>query len=360
MDAGRNRCIQSRLVAWYLENHRKLPWRETRDPYRIWVSEAMLQQTQVNTVLPYYRRFLKRFPNLKELASADLETVLKTWEGLGYYARARNLHRAAQTVVQHHNGVVPNDPEIFRKLPGVGEYIASAVLSIAFDQPHAVVDGNVKRVLSRLFTIDAPVNQSSSYSLFKDAARALLTLEKPGTFNQAMMELGAMICRPRHPKCEQCPLPTACSAYQQKKADRYPKRISRPKTPQYHLAVGVVYKNGRVLITQRKPKGLLGGLWEFPGGEINEKETAEAACVKRIKEEVNLTVDIEEHLARVRHAYTHFKIIMDIFRCRYVAGRVRLNDAVNFRWVHPKMIHTHPFHKAIHKFMHLVHPSEEA
>ncbi len=358
VDTKRIRYIRAQLVEWYLKHHRKLPWRETGDPYRIWVSEVMLQQTQVNTVLPYYGRFLKRFPTVKKLAAADLQTVLKTWEGMGYYARARNLHRSARLVVEDHKGVIPSDPEGFRKLPGVGEYIASAVLSIAFDQPFAVVDGNVKRVLSRLFTIDAPVNDSSSYKQFKDTAQGLLFSEEPGMFNQAMMELGALICKPRHPVCDPCPLASVCNAYGQSKVDQYPKRIRRPKTPEYRLAVGVVYKNGCVLITRRKPDGLLGGLWEFPTGEIKKEKSAEAACVKRVQEEVNLTVEICEHLTRVRHAYTHFKIIMDVFRCRYVSGRVKLKSAVDFRWIRLDKIDTYPFHRAHHKFMHLLRPSE--
>lgn len=357
LDAERIRTIQTRLIDWYLKNHRKLPWRETGDPYRIWVSEVMLQQTRVSTVLPYYRSFLKRFPTTEELASADLQTVLKIWEGMGYYARARNLHRAARQVVQEYGGTIPGDPELFGKLPGVGEYIASAVLSIAFDLPFAVVDGNVKRVLSRLFGIEEPVNQSSSYKRFKATAQVLLMSKRPGTFNQAVMELGAMICKPRQPICDACPLSSACTAYQQNRVDQYPKRIQRPKTPEYRMAVGIVNKDGRLLITQRKPDGLLGGLWEFPGGRINEENTAEEACVKRVKEAVNLTIEVQEHMIRVRHAYTHFKIVMDVFRCRYAGGRVKLSSAVGYRWILPKEIDAYPFHRANHKFIRLLRPS---
>lgn len=348
--------IQAQLMDWYGKNHRKLPWRGTRDPYHIWISEVMLQQTRVDTVSPYYRRFLTRFPTVKALASAELQTVLKAWEGLGYYARARNLHRAARIVVENHHGVISGEPETFRKLPGVGEYIASAVLSIAFNRPCAVVDGNVKRVVSRLLAIDAPVNKPSAYSLFKDAAQALLRPDQPGLFNQAVMELGAIVCKPRHPLCRQCPLASVCIALQQNRVDHFPKRIPRPKMPEYRMVVGVVDKNGRVLITRRKPDGLLGGLWEFPGGEIEPEKTAEAACVERIREAVNLTVEIRRHLTCVRHAYTHFKIILDVYRCRYIAGRVRLNSAVDFRWVRPEEIDAYPFPKANHKFIPLLFP----
>ena len=190
------------LIAWYLNNHRALPWRKTKDPYRIWVSEVMLQQTQVNTALPYYREFLKKFPTVKRLARASLHDVLKAWEGLGYYARARNFHRAAGIVQQQYNGIIPITWKQFRALPGVGDYIAAAVLSIAFNQPHAVVDGNVKRVLARLQCIDAPVSNSTSMKRFKETAEALKYTQMPGRYNQAIMELGAIICKPRNPLCD--------------------------------------------------------------------------------------------------------------------------------------------------------------
>ncbi|MGD9240164.1 MAG: A/G-specific adenine glycosylase, partial [Desulfobacterales bacterium] len=250
--------LRKQLIKWYLANHRDLPWRRTKNSYRIWVSEVMLQQTQVNTVLNYYRRFLKTFPNIKALAGADLQAILKAWEGMGYYARARNLHRAAQAVVQDHGGRIPNTWEAFHNLPGVGDYIAAAVLSMAFDQPHAVVDGNVKRVLARLYKIHAPVNQAGSQNRFKEAADKLLDAQQPGIFNQAVMELGALICKPRNPCCDACPLNPFCRAYTTNQVASFPKRQLSKATPQYHIAVGVVFKNDRVLITQRKAEGLLG------------------------------------------------------------------------------------------------------
>jgi A/G-specific adenine glycosylase len=353
-EIGYIKKIRKYLIGWYQRHHRKLPWRETDCPYCIWVSEVMLQQTQVNTVIPYYIRFLKEFPTVKRLAAAELQAVLKAWEGLGYYARARNLHRAAQEVTRDFRGVIPEDAEVFRKLPGVGEYIASAVMSIAFNRPHAVVDGNVKRVLSRLFVIEEPVNKPSSYRLFKDIAQKLLVSQDPGTFNQAVMELGAVVCKPQNPICDRCPLLAGCMAFGLNETTLYPKRLKKKAVPTHHLAVGVIHKNGRVLITKRKPDGLLGGLWEFPGGEIKKDQTPEAACVDRLKEAVSLTVEIQAYLTRVKHAYTHFKIVMDVFSCRYVAGRVRLNSAADFQWIHLKDIDTYPFHKANHKFFKLL------
>ena len=344
-------AVRKYLLAWYRKNHRELPWRQTKDAYAIWVSEVMLQQTQVNTVLPYYRKFLNHFPDVKSLAKTDLQSVLKIWEGMGYYARARNLHRAAKIIVKDHNGNIPTNWEVIRKLPGVGDYIAAAVLSIAFNQPYPVIDGNVKRVLARLQCIDAPVNKSVSYKIYRDAADKLLDDKHAATFNQAVMELGAMVCTPRHPECIRCPLNKNCLAYKDGLVEEYPKRLKAAPLPVYRIAIGVVKKRNQILITQRKPEGLLGGLWEFPGGKIGKDEEPERACIREIKEEVNLTVKIDSYITRVRHAHTHFKIIVDVFCCRFVSGKVKLNGPVDYRWIRLNQIDKFPLPKANHKFI---------
>ena len=343
--------IRKALRSWYLANHRDLPWRNSSDPYHIWVSEVMLQQTQVATVLPFYQNFLKRFPSLKHLARADLQDVLKAWEGMGYYARARNLHKAAAVVSTQHAGVLPPSWRELRELPGVGDYIAAAVLSIAFDQPYPVVDGNVKRVLSRLFTMADPVNHSPSTKVYQQAAAKLLDQRQPGTHNQALMELGAMVCKPRNPRCRTCPLSRWCLANQSDRIADFPQKLKKQATPEYRIAVGVVFKNDRVLITRRKPDGLLGGLWEFPGGKIIDGENAASACVREIKEEVNLSVKVDSHLCRVKHAYTHFKIQMDVFCCSFRAGRIKLNGPVDHRWIRLAQLKEFPLPKANHKFL---------
>ncbi|MDX9788164.1 MAG: A/G-specific adenine glycosylase [Desulfobacterales bacterium] len=346
--------IQQRLTRWYQEHKRPLPWRETRNPYCIWVSEVMLQQTQVKTVIPYYVTFISRFPDVASLAEADLHEVLKLWEGLGYYARARNLHRAAKIVAESHKGIVPDDYAAFRALPGVGEYIAAAVLSIAFSQPHAVVDGNVKRVLARLACIETPVNQAAGHREFNAYAQTLLDRQSPETFNQAMMELGALICKPEIPDCLQCPLNADCLSCRKKVVARYPRRIKARRTPTHSIAVAVIWRNGKVLITQRAPDGLLGGLWEFPGGKVKAKETSIEACKREVKEETGLSIEVMAPLTRVKHAYTHFKIEMDVFICRYAGGRVRLSGPVAFRWVTLGELNQYPFPKANHKFFPLL------
>jgi A/G-specific adenine glycosylase len=346
--------LRNALLAWYGNNRRRLPWRESADPYRIWVSEVMLQQTQVATVIPYYHRFVAAFPDVRHLARAQQQEVLKLWEGLGYYARARNLHRAAGEVDRVCGGRIPESFAEFRKLPGVGDYIAAAVLSIAFQQPYAVLDGNVKRVLARLQALDLPVDQPAAQRRFRALAQELLDTRRPGDFNQAVMELGALVCTPRQPDCRGCPLATACSAFQSGRVAEYPKRRQPRAVPLYHIAVGVVRRGDRLLITRRKSEGLLGGLWEFPGGKVKPGEPAAEACVREIAEEVNLQVQVLGLLTRVRHAYTHFRIRMDVFTCRFVAGEVRLNGPADYRWVRPTEIDAYPFPRANTKFIPLL------
>lgn len=354
IQSSTSRHIRSLLNTWYLNNQRVLPWRETRDPYKIWISEVMLQQTQVKTVIPYYRRFIDRFPTLESLAGSDQQEVLKLWEGLGYYGRARNLHRSARIIAADFNGTLPAQWNTIRKLPGVGDYIAAAVLSIAYGRPHAVVDGNVKRVTARLFKIDAPVNQPSSARIFKTAADGLLDSVSPGTSNQAVMELGALICKPAAPCCGNCPLPSCCKAFKSSSVDIYPRRLKTKPVPRYHIAIGVVFKKQKVLITKRRDDGLLGGLWEFPGGKIMAPETPETACVREIREEVNLNVGIRHFLTRISHAYTHFKITADVFICDYLSGRASLNGPADYRWIAVEDIGLYPFPKANHKFIPLL------
>ena len=349
MTAEKHQNIRLALVAWYAANQRDLPWRNTRDPYRIWVSEVMLQQTQVNTVIPYYQKFIARFPDVQALATSNLQSVLKVWEGLGYYGRARNLHRAAQTVVRKHSGIIPDTDAEIRQLPGVGEYIAAAVLSIAYNLPHPVVDGNVKRVLARLFLLDAPVNHSGALSVFRKKAEQLMDTTLPRIYNQALMELGALVCRPQHPQCPACPLQDHCLAFRNGRTAEFPRKKKAKPLPLHALAAGVVVKRGSILITRRPEKGLLGGLWEFPNGPIETRETPDMACLRHLYAMVNLTAEIDTFVARVRHAYTHFKISMDVYACQYVSGRVRLNGPAAYRWVTLDEIGAYPLPKAVHK-----------
>ena len=343
--------IRTHLLAWYATHRRRLPWRETSDPYAIWVSEVMLQQTQVATAIPYYQRFMDRFPTPAHLAAADIQQVLKLWEGLGYYARARNLHRAAGQVVAHFEGRVPDDPELFRSLPGVGDYIAAAVLSIAFNRVMPVVDGNVKRVLARLLEMDTPVNGPNAHDMFREPAGRLICHDRPADFNQAIMELGALICRPHNPDCSHCPIRGHCLAFCHGTTATYPHRRQRPHVPQRHLAITVILKQKRMLVVQRPTDGFLGGLWEFPAVPVNGRETDQRQIEDWMRAETGLKIEIERPLTRIRHAYTHFKLSADVFLGRFLSGRVRLTSAQGHRWVTLRALTRLPLHKATHKFM---------
>ncbi len=336
-------ALRHDLLAWYRTHRRDLPWRRTRDPYRIWISEVMLQQTQVATVIPYYQRFLASFPDLEALARADIQTVLKHWEGLGYYRRAHHLHQAARELVRSGKGRVPDQHLAFRALPGVGDYIANAVMSIAFAQPRAVVDGNVKRVLSRLGGIAEAVNQASAHRVYQRAADRLLDHGDPATFNQALMELGALVCTPRSPNCPICPWKARCFAHLNDRTHDFPRRIRKNPVPTHAMVAGIICHRNRLLIVQRPSEGLLAGLWEFPGGRRNRNESAPAACRRVLHQTTGLVTATDQKLVRVRHAYTHFKIELDLYRCHKVSGRVRLNGRQAFRWIRPDELDAFPF-----------------
>ncbi len=345
------RVLRKRLLAWYEKCRRSLPWRDTTDPWAIWVSEVMLQQTRVAAAVPYYLRFMKRFPTPRHLADADLQMVLKGWEGLGYYSRARNLHRAACQVVSRFHGEVPRDPEDFRSLPGVGDYISAAVMSIAFGHAIAVVDGNVKRVLSRLLEMGVPVNAANAHKLFQVPAQDLLCPDHPAAFNQAVMELGALVCHPKRPECEICPLSDLCLSYRHQTTTDYPKRKAKGKVPHRHQSIAVIEKNGKMLVVQRPDNGLLAGLWEFPAFDAIDGRTDMKDFQKIVASETGLTTTVERVLKRIRHAYTHFTLTCDVYLCRYAKGRVRLKNIKGHRWTTLRGVRRLPLHKVNHKFM---------
>ncbi len=341
--------FRRKLRNWYHGAKRDMPWRSSRDPYRIWVSEVMLQQTQVKKVVSYYLHFIEKFPDIPSLAAASTEEVLKSWELLGYYARARNLHKSARIIMEKHRGKIPADYETFLKLPGVGPYIAAAVMSIAFQQPFAVLDGNVKRVLARIFKIGSDIRDTETVRILRKNIDILLDRKHPADFNQGMMELGAVVCRPFGPDCKSCPVSRYCQAFQSSQTEEYPVKSVTRKIPEYNIALGIVQNNNRILITRRPDEGLLGGLWEFPGGKVKENEASYDACKREIKEEVNLEVRVDEHLAKVRHAYSHFRIVADVYLCRYNEGEVLLDGPVDYRWVKFSDLEKYPFPALNHK-----------
>ncbi len=347
MDGNRTRSIKEtalarKLIRWFEANARDLPWRRKRTPYRAWLSETMLQQTQVETVVPYFRRFVARFPTLKSLADARLDDVLKLWEGLGYYARARNLHRAARMIVGEMGGRFPRSVEGLMRLPGIGRYSAGAIASLAFGVDAPVLDGNVARVLCRVFAIQRDPRQPKTRAGLWSLAESLLPKGQAGAFNEALMELGALVCVPRAPKCAACPIAALCEARRRGIQDRVPVRRARRATPHFDVTAAVIRRNGRVLIAQRPPDGMLGGLWEFPGGKREPGESLEECLRREIREELSLEIEVGRPIVRVKHAYTHFRISLHAFECRIASGRAHSIGVADFRWVRPSELGRYP------------------
>ncbi|HXK22732.1 MAG TPA: A/G-specific adenine glycosylase [Myxococcota bacterium] len=330
------------MLAWYRASRRDLPWRRTRDPYAIWVSESMLQQTRVETVLPYYGRFLARFPDVGSLARAELEQVLELWTGLGYYSRARNLHRAAREVVARHGGRLPDDADSLRALPGIGRYTAGAIASIAFDRAEPIVDGNVARVLSRLCGIREEIGTAHARRRLWDEAAALADGPHPGALNQALMELGATLCTPRAPRCGACPLKRGCDAQRAGDAEALPRKAPRARARAVEAVAGLVLRRGRALAVRRPERGLLAGLWELPGGDVVPGERTDAAIARTLGERVGLELIEAEPLGAVEHAFTHLFLRLNVFRCRVAPGRVRLRGPGAHRWLAPRDLRSLP------------------
>jgi A/G-specific adenine glycosylase len=307
----------------------------------------MLQQTQVATVVDYYHRFLRRFPTVESLAEANLDEVLKLWEGLGYYSRARSLHKAARQVAADLDGRLPQTVDELRTLPGIGAYTAGAIASIAFGLAEPVVDGNVARVLCRLQRIADPPKAPATQRQLWDLAAALVPPDRPGDFNQAMMELGAIVCRPTSPDCRRCPLRTLCGARLAGLQHDLPVRTPGKTVPHHTIVAGVIFRSdGRVLIDRRPDEAMLGGLWEFPGGKVQPRESLAEALRREVREEVGLEVDVECRLCVVNHAYSHFRITLHAFRCRRISGRARAIECSAVRWVSPDQLGQYAFPRA--------------
>lgn len=352
----RKRCIRIRqaLQAWYRAAARDLPWRRTTDPYAIWLSEVMLQQTRVSTAIPYYERFLRRFPTVSRLARARLDTVLKMWEGLGYYSRARNLHKAAREIVSRFHGRLPQTKEDLLTLPGVGRYTAGAIASIAFNERAPLVDGNVERVLCRVFRIHGSPKDAAIRDRIWSFAEELVPEDKAGLFNQALMELGSEICSPRRPRCDKCPLARSCEARIHKEQESLPARTARKPVPRHTIVVGVIYRAGRILIDKRKPEGLLGGLWEFPGGKVQPQEPFQAALRREIREELDIEIEVREEIATVEHTYAHFRVEIHAFECAHVQGDPRPLACAALKWVRPSDLSRYAFPAASKKIIEIL------
>ncbi|MFW6154360.1 MAG: A/G-specific adenine glycosylase [Planctomycetota bacterium] len=328
-------ALRRGLLRWYDREARDLPWRRTTDPYRVWVSEIMLQQTQVATVEPYYERFVAAFPTVEALAGADLDAVLKQWEGLGYYRRAKNLHKAAGVVVSELDSRLPRTAACWRALPGIGRYTAAAIASIAFGEAAAVLDGNVKRILARILAIDESIDSAAVETELWRAADAMVTPYRPGDINQAMMELGARVCTPRGPQCLTCCARKVCDAAAAGLQEVLPVRTKKGATPHHEVVVAAIRRRNRYLLGRRPDDAMLGGLWEFPGGKVRPGETHAEAVEREILEETGLTVETGPHLATVVHAYTHFSVTLHLYLCDCPEGRPHPHYHTRLRWVCP-------------------------
>jgi A/G-specific adenine glycosylase len=303
----------------------------------------MLQQTQVATVIDYFNRFMKRFPTVEKLARAKQDTVLKLWEGLGYYTRGRNLHKAAKLIVSDYGGELPDTVEELQKIPGIGRYTAGAIASIAFNRPAPILDGNVIRVLCRVFCIDGNPKEDATKNQLWQLAEKLVPTKHPGHFNEAMMELGAIVCTPQNPSCLICPLQKHCKAMKTGRQHELPVRQKQKTLPHYTIVVGIVFKDDQILIDKRRQNALLGGLWEFPGGKKKKDESFKKAVAREVKEETGIEIEVGKRLCIVKHTYSHFKITLHAFLCQYGSGTPKPLACDAVKWISLNDLQKYPF-----------------
>ena len=336
--------INDKLLNWFDQNKRDLPWRHYRDPYRVWVSEIMLQQTQVKTVVPYFQRWMKRYPTLKTLKNANYEDVLKMWEGLGYYSRCKNIYKTSQLI----NCSLPNNYQDLIKLPGIGDYTAKTILSIAFELPYVGIDTNLERVGYRILGLKSKTKRNHKRVVkFLEANQ---DKNRPGDYNEALMDLGSSICSSQTTYCTECPLSKDCRAYVSLSPTSYPKSGISKKVPEYNVAVSLIKHKNKFLITRRSNTKFLSGLWEFPGGKIEKSETARQAIIREVKEETNLNIFNPTYLGNVKHKYSHFGVNISLF-ISCPESIKKLNIKQEHKWINLKSIDKYPLPKANHKML---------
>ena len=348
-----NKLYYQYLFEWFEKYQRKLPWREKKDWYERWISEIMLQQTQVEQVIDYFNSFISRYPTIHALAGASLDEVMKSWEGLGYYARAQNLYKSAQLIDTKFNGVLPANERILKQLPGFGTYTINALLSIVFNQPFAVVDGNILRIITRLYAIKNDIRLSTTRNMVQKKMNRLIYKKKPGLFNEAMMELGATICIPKNPLCNHCPIIMFCRTYKQNLQNEIPFKSPPPEKPYYSGFSFILYNENKICIAQRPPKGLLAGLWEFPTftekkNKITNKTVSKKYLFKLIDKE---TVQKEVKLLPVKHSYTHFNISIQPYLV-YINEQSFIKETYDkIRWVSFNCLEQYAMHRAMRKIL---------
>lgn len=352
--------FRRRLRAWFAQHARDLPWRRNRDPYAIWVSEIMLQQTQVATVRPYFERFLKSFPTIQALAQADEEEVLRHWEGLGYYRRARQLHAAAQRMVAEHGGQFPRDPEAVRALPGIGRYTAGAILSIAFDARQPILEANTLRLFSRLLAFRGEPTSATGGRLLWAMAEHLLPRQQVGAFNQALMELGSEICTPRGPACSECPVATLCPTNTAGLQGEIPVPKRRPVFEQRHEIAVVLRRRGQILLG-RCPEGeRWAGLWDFPRFEVQAEAplALEAEIRDKLRRRTGVVAEVGTRLTTFKHGVTRFRITLDCYQARYRSGPGAERELAELRWMALDALEQYPLCTTGRKLAHWLHAAE--
>lgn len=352
---GGRSLFRRRLLAWYRRHARRLPWRVSRDPYRVWVSEIMLQQTQVATVEAYFPRFLRAFPTLSSLAQASEEQVLRQWEGLGYYRRARQMHRAARQVVADHGAEFPRDRDSVRGLPGIGRYTAGAILSIAFDLPEPILEANTVRLWSRLLALGEDPTRASAQRILWQAAEAVLPRRGAGNVNQALMELGSQVCRPRQPDCHACPLSSLCTTFERGWQDEIPVQPARPRIESVREVTVAIRRRELILVVRRADTERWAGMWDFPRFALETGQAGSDADIEtRIREFTGLDVRLDSRLATFKHGVTRYRITLDCYLARCASGRARGQTFVESRWVRPAELTELPLSVTARKFSKLI------
>ena len=327
-------AIQDALLAWFAGHQRDFPWRKNYVPYHVWISEIMGQQTQMDRVVDYFLRWIDRFPDIEAVAAAQELLILKAWEGLGYYSRAKNIVLAAQAIMKTHDGQLPADYASLLALPGIGPYTAAAIMSIAFNEDFPLLDANVERLFTRLLDIAQPVKNGRSQSLLRDMAQRLLPGGRARMFNQALMEFGALICKPRNPECSSCFLASYCLALERETVEARPVRLKKGKAIDIVMACGIIEHQGLYYIQQRKPDGVWGSLWEFPGDRLKQGETPQQAARREIEKKTAFIVGDLQPFFVVVHHYTKYRVTLHGFTCSLVGGEGTpvLNAALQYRW----------------------------
>jgi A/G-specific adenine glycosylase len=337
--------FSDRILKWYTRQGRKLPWRDSADPYTIWVSEIMLQQTRVEAVIPYFKRWMNRFPGIAELAAASEQEVLFLWDGLGYYSRARNLYKAAKIVMNEFGGEIPREPAELRKLPGIGRYTVGAIASMAFGQDVPTLDANLRRIFARVFDVAQPADSHPGEDILWRLAEQHLPKGQAGDYNQALMDLGATVCLPKNPRCLLCPLKELCQACLLGIQAQRPVLKPKNAVPHYTVTAAVIWREGEVLLAKRPSKGLLGGMWEFPGGKVEKDETLQAGLMREIHEELGGEIRVGDLIGVYQHAYTHFRITLHAFQCELTSGKLIPIEAAALAWIHPANLKDYPMGK---------------